>query len=185
MVGIPACRRRLPLRRRRIRCDPSRHRHRDLVPGRRALPPCGCRDLVRTSSPFPSRSARQSSRPVARSRSSSRRPRSRSSEPRNPAVTARGEPTTHASRSINPIALSEELTDREWDVLAHLANRRTEQDIARRMGIRPGTVRSHKARIRRKLHVDPDLRLSEFARSNFRELIKRLEKISRSNRADV
>ena len=81
-------------------------------------------------------------------------------------------------RSINPIALSEELTDREWDVLAHLANRRTEQDIARRMGIRPGTVRSHKARIRRKLHVDPELRLSEFARSNFRELINRLEKIS-------
>ena len=81
-------------------------------------------------------------------------------------------------RSINPIALSEELTDREWDVLAHLANRRTEQDIARRMGIRPGTVRSHKARIRRKLHVDPELRLSEFARSNFRELINRLEQIS-------
>ena len=81
-------------------------------------------------------------------------------------------------RSINPIALSEELTDREWDVLAHLANRRTEQDIARRMGIRPGTVRSHKARIRRKLHVDPELRLAEFARSNFRELVNRLEKIS-------
>ena len=81
-------------------------------------------------------------------------------------------------RSINPIALSEDLTEREWDVLAHLANRRTEQDIAKRMGIRPGTVRSHKARIRRKLHVDPDLRLSEFARSNFRELVSRLEKIS-------
>ena len=81
-------------------------------------------------------------------------------------------------RSINPIALSEDLTEREWDVLAHLANRRTEQDIARRLGIRPGTVRSHKARIRRKLHIDPDLRLSEFARSNFRELVGRLEKIS-------
>ncbi|MEA2517551.1 MAG: hypothetical protein QOG16_1389 [Actinomycetota bacterium] len=81
-------------------------------------------------------------------------------------------------RGINPIALSEDLTDREWDVLAHLANRRTEQDIARRMGIRPGTVRSHKARIRRKLHVDPELRLAEFARSNFRELVNRLEKIS-------
>ena len=81
-------------------------------------------------------------------------------------------------RSINAISLSEELTDREWDVLSHLANRRTEQDIARRMGIRPGTVRSHKARIRRKLHVDPDLRLADFARSNFRELVDRLEKIS-------
>jgi hypothetical protein len=46
------------------------------------------------------------------------------------------------------------------------------------MGIRPGTVRSHKARIRRKLHVDPELRLAEFARSNFRELVNRLEKIS-------
>ena len=81
-------------------------------------------------------------------------------------------------RSINAISLSEELTDREWDVLSHLANRRTEQDIARRMGIRPGTVRSHKARIRRKLHVDPDLRLADFARSNFRELVDRLERIS-------
>lgn len=81
-------------------------------------------------------------------------------------------------RSINPIALSEDLTEREWDVLAHLANRRTEQEIAGRMGIRPGTVRSHKARIRRKLHVDPDLRLAEFARSNFKELVTRLEKIS-------
>lgn len=81
-------------------------------------------------------------------------------------------------RSINPIALSEELTEREWDVLAHLANHRTEQDIARRMGIRPGTVRSHKARIRRKLDVDPEVRLSEFARSNFHELVSRLEKIS-------
>ena len=81
-------------------------------------------------------------------------------------------------RSINPIALSEDLTDREWDVLAHLANRRTEQDVARRMGIRPGTVRSHKARIRRKLHVDPELRLSEFARSNFSELINRLERLA-------
>lgn len=80
--------------------------------------------------------------------------------------------------SINPIALSGDLTEREWDVLAHLANRRTEQEIAGRMGIRPGTVRSHKARIRRKLHVDPDLRLSEFARSNFKELVNRLEKIS-------
>jgi diguanylate cyclase (GGDEF)-like protein len=81
-------------------------------------------------------------------------------------------------RSINPIALSEELTEREWDVLAHLANHRTEQDIARRMGIRPGTVRSHKARIRRKLDVDPEMRLAEFARSNFRELVNRLERLS-------
>jgi diguanylate cyclase (GGDEF)-like protein len=89
-------------------------------------------------------------------------------------------------RSINPIALSEDLTDREWDVLSHLANRRTEQDIARRMGIRPGTVRSHKARIRRKLHVDPEMRLSEFARSNFRELVNRLEALSMDEeRADV
>lgn len=80
--------------------------------------------------------------------------------------------------SLNPISLSEGLTEREWDVLAHLANRRTEQDIARRMGIRPGTVRSHKARIRRKLHVDPDMRLAEFARVNFRQLVGRLEQIN-------
>jgi diguanylate cyclase (GGDEF)-like protein len=78
---------------------------------------------------------------------------------------------------LNPIALSEELTEREWAVLSHLANRRTETDIARRLGIAAGTVRSHKARIRRKLHVDPDIRLAEFARAHFRELVARLDRI--------
>jgi diguanylate cyclase (GGDEF)-like protein len=78
---------------------------------------------------------------------------------------------------INPTSLSQELTDREWAVLAHLANRRTEADIARRLNIRAGTVRSHKARIRRKLHVDPDIRLVDFARTNFRDLIGRLDTI--------
>ncbi len=80
-------------------------------------------------------------------------------------------------QSLNPIALSEKLTEREWDILSHLANHRTEVEIARRMGIRPGTVRSHKARIRRKLNVDPDVRLSDFARSNFRQLVERLDRI--------
>ena len=75
---------------------------------------------------------------------------------------------------LNPIALAEELTDREWDVLIHLSHRRTEQEIARRLQISRGTVRSHKARIRRKLHVSPDVRLSDFVRSNFRDLIHRL-----------
>lgn len=75
---------------------------------------------------------------------------------------------------LNPVALSEELTDREWDVLLHLSHRRTEQEIARRLGISRGTVRSHKARIRRKLHVSPDMRLSDFVRSNFRDLVNRL-----------
>ena len=87
-------------------------------------------------------------------------------------------------RPINPTSLSQELTDREWDVLGHLANRRTEQDIGRRMGIRPGTVRSHKARIRRKLHVDPDVRLSEFARTHFHDLVGRLERLSGDDRAE-
>jgi DNA-binding CsgD family transcriptional regulator len=45
------------------------------------------------------------------------------------------------------------------------------------MDIRPGTVRSHKARIRRKLHVDPDLRLSDFARNNFRQLIDHIDRV--------
>ncbi len=76
--------------------------------------------------------------------------------------------------SLNPIALSEELTDREWDVLVQLSHRRTEHEIARRLGITRGTVRSHKARIRRKLHVSPDVRLSDFIRANFRELVERL-----------
>jgi len=47
------------------------------------------------------------------------------------------------------------------------------------MGIRPGTVRSHKARIRRKLHVPPDIRLSDFVRTNFRELIGRFEELEK------
>jgi DNA-binding NarL/FixJ family response regulator len=78
---------------------------------------------------------------------------------------------------LNPIALSDELTEREWAVMSHLANRRTEQDIARRLGIAAGTVRSHKARIRRKLHVDPDVRLADFAHAHFKELIARLDRI--------
>jgi len=75
---------------------------------------------------------------------------------------------------LNPVALSEELTEREWDVLVHLSHRRTEHEIARRLGISRGTVRSHKARIRRKLHVSPDIRLSDFVRSNLKDLIDRL-----------
>ena len=75
---------------------------------------------------------------------------------------------------LNPVSLSEELTEREWDVLVHLSHRRTEQEIARRLGISRGTVRSHKARIRRKLHVSPDMRLADFVRANFRDLVNRL-----------
>lgn len=75
---------------------------------------------------------------------------------------------------LNTVSLSEELTEREWDVLVHLSHRRTEQEIARRLGISRGTVRSHKARIRRKLHVSPDIRLSEFVRTNFKDLVDRL-----------
>lgn len=77
-------------------------------------------------------------------------------------------------RGLNPISLSEELTDREWDVLGHLSQKRTEREIARRLGISAGTVRSHKARIRRKLHVSPDVRLSEFVRANLHDLVTRL-----------
>jgi diguanylate cyclase (GGDEF)-like protein len=77
-------------------------------------------------------------------------------------------------RSLNPVALSEELTDREWDVLTFLVQRNTEHEIARKLGISPGTVRSHKARIRRKLHVSPDVRLSDFARTNLGNLGDRL-----------
>ncbi|MQA98758.1 MAG: diguanylate cyclase [Actinobacteria bacterium] len=77
-------------------------------------------------------------------------------------------------RGLNPISLSEELTDREWDVLAHLSQKRTEQEIARRLGISAGTVRSHKARIRRKLHVSADVRLSEFVKANLHDLVTQL-----------
>lgn len=81
------------------------------------------------------------------------------------------DPRRHA---LNPMALAEELTEREWSILMHLADKRTEMDIATRMGIRPGTVRSHKARIRRKLNVASDVRLSDFVRENFRDLLARL-----------
>lgn len=74
---------------------------------------------------------------------------------------------------INTQSLSEELTEREWEVLIHLSHRRTEQETARRLGISRGTVRSHKARIRRKLHVSPDVRLSEFVKTNFADLVDR------------
>jgi DNA-binding NarL/FixJ family response regulator len=71
------------------------------------------------------------------------------------------------------MALSEDLTDREWDVLINLSHRRTEHEIARRLGISRGTVRSHKARIRRKLQVSPEIRLTDFVRANFQDLIHR------------
>ena len=67
--------------------------------------------------------------------------------------------------------LSQQLTEREWAVLTQLTHRRTEQDIGKSLGISAGTVRSHKARIRRKLHVPPNQRLSEFARLHFRYLL--------------
>jgi diguanylate cyclase (GGDEF)-like protein len=74
-------------------------------------------------------------------------------------------------RSLNTLALSEDLTDREWDVLRHLAYKRTEVEIAKRLGIQTGTVRSHKARIRRKLQVAPSVRLTEFARNNLQDIL--------------
>ena len=75
-------------------------------------------------------------------------------------------------QALNPIALSQELTDREWDVVVNLSHRRTEHEIARRLGISRGTVRSHKARIRRKLQVSPDIRLTDFIRANYQDLIQ-------------
>src|SRR5918996_2507388 len=75
---------------------------------------------------------------------------------------------------LNPVALSQELTTREWDLLSHISHRRTEPEIARLMGISRGTVRSHKARIRRKLHISSDVRLADFVKLNFRDLLHRL-----------
>jgi diguanylate cyclase (GGDEF)-like protein len=75
---------------------------------------------------------------------------------------------------LNPVALSEELTAREWDLLTHISHRQTEREIARLMGISRGTVRSHKARIRRKLHISSDVRLADFVRLNFRDMLHRL-----------
>lgn len=77
--------------------------------------------------------------------------------------------------SLSPVALAEDLTEREWSILGLLANQKTEVEIAGEMGIRPGTVRSHKARIRRKLQVDPDTKLSEYVKVHFRDLIVAIE----------
>jgi diguanylate cyclase (GGDEF)-like protein len=77
---------------------------------------------------------------------------------------------------LSPRSLSSELTDREWDVLVHLVKRRTEPEIARHLGISAGTVRSHKARIRRKLQVPPNVRLSEFAQANLKDLVEHLKR---------
>ena len=67
-------------------------------------------------------------------------------------------------------ALASDLTDRERLVLGHLASRRTDREVANRMGISVGTVRSHKARIRRKLQIPANVRLSDFARDHFNDL---------------
>jgi diguanylate cyclase (GGDEF)-like protein len=79
---------------------------------------------------------------------------------------------------LSPRSLSEELTEREWDILAHLVKRKTEPEIARQLGITTGTVRSHKARIRRKLQIAPNVRLSEFARANLTDLVEHLNRSS-------
>jgi diguanylate cyclase (GGDEF)-like protein len=71
-------------------------------------------------------------------------------------------------------SLTQQLTEREWEVVAGLVKRNTEQEIARRLGISTGTVRSHKARIRRKLIVPTDMRLSDYLKLNFPELVNRI-----------
>lgn len=76
--------------------------------------------------------------------------------------------------SLHPSALAADLTEREWAILHRLADKQTEQDIARAMGIRPGTVRSHKARIRRKLNVSSEMRLNDFVREHFSDLVSRV-----------
>lgn len=81
-------------------------------------------------------------------------------------------------QGLSARSLSEELTQREWDVLAHLVKRRTEPEIARHLGISAGTVRSHKARIRRKLQVPPNIRLSDFAQANLKDLVEHLNRAS-------
>jgi DNA-binding CsgD family transcriptional regulator len=54
----------------------------------------------------------------------------------------------------------------------HVAQRKDEMEIANLMGISKGTVRSHKARIRRKLSLEPKVKLAAFARDHYRELVE-------------
>jgi DNA-binding response OmpR family regulator len=105
---------------------------------------------------------------AARVRAAARR-RTETSTPRAARASERRAGELHRP-PVNLSQLASALTEREWMVLAHLANNRTERDIARRLGIRPGTVRSHKARIRRKLGLPHDTRLGEFARANYAAL---------------
>ena len=80
-----------------------------------------------------------------------------------------------ARRSLSTGSLAEELTPREWHVLTHLSSRRSEHEIATLMGIGSGTVRSHKARIRRKLQIPHNVRIADFARAHFGALSERSE----------
>jgi two-component system nitrate/nitrite response regulator NarL len=68
---------------------------------------------------------------------------------------------------VDPSPFAEVLSDREWDVMMHLRQSQTDKEIARRLNMSMGTLRSHKARIRRKLHVPAEMHLSRFARRNF------------------
>jgi diguanylate cyclase (GGDEF)-like protein len=72
--------------------------------------------------------------------------------------------------AVSTSALAAKLTERERLVLGHLASRRTDREVANRMGISVGTVRSHKARIRRKLQISANVRLSDFARDHLNDL---------------
>ena len=79
-------------------------------------------------------------------------------------------------RGLSARSLAEELTEREWDILAHLVKRQTEPEIARHLGISAGTVRSHKARIRRKLQIPANVRLSDYAQANLKDVIEHLSR---------
>ncbi len=74
-------------------------------------------------------------------------------------------------RSVNTSTLAEDLSEREWHIVSHLMRHHTEQEIAKELRISSGTVRSHKARIRRKLQVPPDARLNDYVRANADALV--------------
>ncbi len=62
-------------------------------------------------------------------------------------------PAAGAHPTVSQSALVEPLTNRELDVLALLAQRKTNKEIALQLGITPGTVRQHSHNLYQKLEV--------------------------------
>jgi LuxR family maltose regulon positive regulatory protein len=73
--------------------------------------------------------------------------------------------TDASMRPENPVLLPEALSRRELEVLSLLGNRLRDKEIARELGIAPGTVKSHLKSLFRKLGVGNRLEAAAKARA--------------------